>query len=142
MESSKQEMELFHPFLHLGSNKFFKNMMLIWAKDSKTSFRNRKWNLKQEMELFHPFALIGSTNLFWNMMFIWSNDSKICFINWKWNFLNRKYNNFTHVCSSDQKTSLETDVHLIQGFQNKFLKQEMELYHLFLNRIWNYFTNL
>ena len=44
MEFLKQEMELCHPFIYLRSKKIFKNMMLIWHKDSKTSFGNRKWN--------------------------------------------------------------------------------------------------
>ena len=44
MELSKQEMELFLLFPDLRSKNFFNKRFPILTEDSKTSFRNRKWN--------------------------------------------------------------------------------------------------
>ena len=98
------------------------------------------------------------------MFLICSKGFKIYFQNRKWNYPNRKWNYFSHFQASDQKTFLQNVFHLIQGVQNYFSKQEMELskqevelfllikklilqnvFHLFqgfqnkfLNRKWNY----
>ena len=44
MELSKQEIELFLPLLDLWSKNFFFKMFLIWSKEFKINFQNRKWN--------------------------------------------------------------------------------------------------
>ena len=42
MELSKQEMELFLPLPGLWSKNLFYKMFLIWAKELKINFQNRK----------------------------------------------------------------------------------------------------
>ena len=46
----------------------------------------------------------------------------------KWNFPNRKLNYFSHFQAPDQRTPFSNVSHLVQGFQNKFSKQEIELF--------------
>ena len=107
-------MELFHPFPFLGSKNFFRDILFIWSKGSKISWKyfwNRKWNYwnyfsisrHKIKNIFKIMMLIWSKDIF-----IWSNDSKICFENRKWNFLHRKWNYLTRLQSSDQKTSFRT----------------------------------
>jgi hypothetical protein len=56
MELSKQEMELFLPFLFIGSKNFFNKTIPIWYNDSKMVFINRKWNyLNRKWIYFSPF---------------------------------------------------------------------------------------
>ena len=160
-------MELFHPF----AKDFFCNMMFIWSNDSKTCFKNRKWNYLTHFRSYDQKTSLEPVCSFdprkWNyftysipkqviltisrsqikkifkyLMLIWSKDFKI-------SFGHRKRNYFNSFHLSDEKLLLEHDVYLIQWFQNMFQKQEMELFHTcpflwsfdFLNRKWNYFTN-
>jgi hypothetical protein len=56
MELSKQEMELFLPFLVIRSKNFFNKLSPIWSNDSKMVFRNRKWNdLNRKWNYFSSF---------------------------------------------------------------------------------------
>jgi hypothetical protein len=56
MELSKQEMELFLPFLVIGSKDLFNKSIPIWSNKSKMVFRNRKWNyLNRKWNYFSPF---------------------------------------------------------------------------------------
>jgi hypothetical protein len=49
-------MELFLPFLFIGSKNFFNKTIPIWSNDSKMVFRNRKWNyLNRKWNYFSPF---------------------------------------------------------------------------------------
>jgi hypothetical protein len=49
-------MELFLPFLVIGSKNFFNKSIPIWSNDSKLVFRNRKWNyLNRKWNYFSPF---------------------------------------------------------------------------------------
>ena len=132
-------MELFHPFTLIGSKNFFCNMMFMWSNDSKTweiyfthfhssdqhfsleivcSFDPRKWNY---FTYFH---------------------SKTSFRHRKWIFLNRKWNYFTYFKISNQKDLYIFDTRMIQGFQNKFLTQEIYLFNPF-PLLWskNFFRN-
>ena len=99
IEFSKQEMELFHPFLLSGSKNFFWNMIFIWSKDSKTSFEKRKWNFLNRKWNF--------LNRKWNnFTHFHSSDQNIYFGRWylfdpmilkyvlrmEWNFHDRKWN--------------------------------------------------
>ena len=68
----KQEMEFLHPFIDLRKKKIFKNMMLIWSKDSK-SFGNRKWNyfsvsgplIQKLLSEYDAHMTQGFQNKFW-----------------------------------------------------------------------------
>ena len=109
MEFSKQEMELFLPLLDLWSKNFFYKMVFICSKVFKIDFQNGKWNYSPH------FKAPWSKNFLYKMFLIWSKGFKIDFQNMKWNY-------FSHFKASDQNVS-----HLIQGVQNSFSKQEMEL---------------
>ena len=124
MEFSKQEMELFHPFLLSGSKNFFRNMIFIWSKDSMTSFKKWNWILQTGNGIISPISTF--------------RIKKILLKKGNRNPINRKEHYYTHFSSMDQKTSCAFDQRIPkQVFQtvNRICKQEVE----FANRKWIFF---
>ena len=90
-------MELFYLFSLIRSKNFFRNIMFIWSNDSKTCFKNKKWNYLTHFRFSDQETSLKTLCSFdprkWNYFtYIHSKDSKTSFRNRKWIFLNRKWN--------------------------------------------------
>ena len=69
MELSKEEKELFLPFLVIRSKNFLYKNLPIWSIASKLVFRNRKWNyVNRKWNYFSPFRLSDQNTSFTNVI--------------------------------------------------------------------------
>ena len=106
-------------------------MKFIWSNDSKTCFKNRKWNYlthfrysDQKTSLKTDCSIAPRK---WNYFTDFhSKDSKTSFNNRKWIFLNRKWNYFTHLGSHIKWSK---DFKICFKIRKWNLLQEMELFH-------------
>ena len=136
MELSKQEMELYLPLPGLWSKNFFYKMFLIWSKEFKINFQNRKWNYtNRKWNFFSQFQASDQNTSFTKYLSFDLMSSKLIFKTG--NGIIQTGNGIISPTSSTliKKLILQNISHLIQGAQINFTNRKWNQ----PNRKWNYF---
>ena len=128
MELSKQEMELFHPLPGLWSKNLFYKMFLIWSKEFKINFQNRKWNYPNRKWNYLSHFQASDQKISFTKCFSYDpRGSKSIFKTG--NGIIQTGNGILSPISRPliKKLLLQHIFYLFQSFKNWFSKQEMEL---------------
>ena len=127
MEFSKHEMELFIVFPGLHSKNFFYKMFLIFTKEFRIDFQNRKWNDPNRKWNYLSYIQASDQKTSFTKCFSFKpRSSKLIFINgngiiWTGNGII-----FPNLRPLMKKFLLQKVSHSYQGVQNWFSKQEIK----------------